>query len=65
MLPVFQILNASCSLGLMDAAIAKVTTHVTTARLAHLDQSLADQPVVRQHVAHMKNRADAAKCARR
>ncbi len=59
-LPVFQILNSSCSLGLMDAAIAKVVTHVTTARLAHLDQSLADQPVVRQHVAHMKNRADAA-----
>jgi isovaleryl-CoA dehydrogenase len=59
-LPVFQILNASCSLGLMDAAIAKVIAHVTTTRLAHLDQSLADQPVVRQHVADMKNRADAA-----
>jgi alkylation response protein AidB-like acyl-CoA dehydrogenase len=59
-LPVFQILNASCSLGLMDAAIAKVIEHVTTARLTHLDQSLADQPVVRQHVARMKNQADAA-----
>lgn len=59
-LPVFQILNASCSLGLMDAAISKVIAHVTSARLVHLDQSLADQPVVRQHVADMKNRADAA-----
>ena len=59
-LPVFQILNASCSLGLMDAAIGKVIGHVTTARFEHLDQTLADQPVVRQHVAHMKNRADAA-----
>ncbi|MET0325022.1 MAG: acyl-CoA dehydrogenase family protein [Ilumatobacteraceae bacterium] len=59
-LPVFQILNASCSLGLMDAAIAATIDHVTTARLEHLDQTLADQPVVRQHVARMKDRADAA-----
>jgi len=59
-LPVFQILNASCSLGLMDAAVAGVIAHVTTARLAHLDQTLADQPVTRQHVARMKNLADSA-----
>ncbi len=59
-LPVFQVLNASCSLGLMDAAIAAVVGHVTTARFEHLDQVLADQPVVRQHVAAIKDRADAA-----
>lgn len=59
-LPVFQVLNASCSLGLMDAAIAKTLAHATTARLEHLDQTLAEQPVVRQHLAEMKNRADAA-----
>lgn len=59
-LPVFQILNASCSLGLMDAAVAAAIGHVTTARLTHLDQVLADQPVVRQHIAAIKNRADAA-----
>ncbi|MEP4650665.1 MAG: acyl-CoA dehydrogenase, partial [Ilumatobacter sp.] len=61
-LPTFQILNASCSLGVMDAAVAKTIQHVTTARFAHLDQSLADQPVVRQHLARMKNLADAASC---
>jgi alkylation response protein AidB-like acyl-CoA dehydrogenase len=59
-LPVFQVLNASCSLGLMDAGIDKAVGHVTTARLEHLDQTLAEQPVVRQHVAEMKDRADAA-----
>lgn len=59
-LPVFQILNASCSLGLMDAAIAKTIGHATTARFEHLDQTLADQPVVRQHLADMKDHADAA-----
>jgi alkylation response protein AidB-like acyl-CoA dehydrogenase len=59
-LPVFQILNASCCLGMMDAAVTKVIEHVTTARLAHLDQTLADQPITRQHIARMKDRADAA-----
>lgn len=59
-LPVFQILTASCSLGLMDAAISKVIAHVSHARLDHLDQTLADQPVTRQHIARMKNRSDAA-----
>ena len=59
-LPTFQILNASCSLGVMDAAIAKSIGHATSARLEHLDETLADQPVVRQHIAAMKNRADMA-----
>jgi alkylation response protein AidB-like acyl-CoA dehydrogenase len=59
-LPVFQILNASCGVGLMDAALATTIGHVTTARFEHLDESLADQPVVRQHVAERQNAADAA-----
>jgi alkylation response protein AidB-like acyl-CoA dehydrogenase len=59
-LPTFQILNASCSLGLMDVAIAKTIDHATTARFEHLDQSLADQPVTRQRLAAMCNQAGAA-----
>ena len=59
-LPVFQILSASCSLGIMDASVAKAIAHVTTARLEHLDQTLSDQAVTRQHVADMKARADTA-----
>jgi isovaleryl-CoA dehydrogenase len=59
-LPMFQVLNSSCSLGLMDAAIAGAIRHVTSARLEHLDQTLADQPVVRAQVARMKIQADAA-----
>ena len=57
-LPTFQILNASCSLGVMDAAITKSIGHATSARLEHLDETLADQPVVRQHLASMQNRSD-------
>jgi isovaleryl-CoA dehydrogenase len=59
-LPVFQVLSASTSLGLMDVAIATAIGHVTTARFEHLGQTLAEQPVVRQHVAAMRNTADAA-----
>ncbi|MGD9752633.1 MAG: acyl-CoA dehydrogenase family protein [Acidimicrobiia bacterium] len=44
----------------MDAGIAKTIAHVTSARLEHLGQSLAEQPVTRQHIADMRNRADAA-----
>jgi len=59
-LPTFQILNASCSLGLMDAAIGRTIAHATSARFEHLDQTLADQPVIREHIATMRNSADAA-----
>jgi isovaleryl-CoA dehydrogenase len=59
-LPWFQVCNAAASLGIADAASAAAIAHVTSARLEHLDQSLAEQPVVRQHVARMQARADAA-----
>ncbi len=59
-LPTFQVLNASCSLGFMDAAIDEVVAHLGATRFEHLDQVLADQPVARAHLARMKNRADAA-----
>jgi isovaleryl-CoA dehydrogenase len=59
-LPVFQVLNASCSLGFMDAALAATVAHLTATRLEHLDQTLAQQALPRQHLARMRNRADAA-----
>jgi alkylation response protein AidB-like acyl-CoA dehydrogenase len=59
-LPLFQVLNASCSLGLMDAAIAKTAAHLSQARFEHLDQTLAQQPLPRQHLARMQVQADQA-----
>lgn len=59
-LPWFQILNASCSLGLIDAMQSKCVVHVTTTRFEHLQQTLAQQPLTRQHVARMRNIADSA-----
>jgi alkylation response protein AidB-like acyl-CoA dehydrogenase len=59
-LPWFQVLNASCSIGLCDAAIAKTGAHLASARLEHLDQSLAEQPLPRFRFGRMKTRTDAA-----
>lgn len=57
-LPVFQVLNASCSVGLMEAAIARTIAHATSARLEHLGTTLADNPVTRAHIARMRVAAD-------
>jgi alkylation response protein AidB-like acyl-CoA dehydrogenase len=60
-LPWFQVLSAACSIGIADAAIQRTATHATTARFEHLDQSLADQPVTRAHIARMRIQADLAR----
>ena len=53
-LPWFLVMNAAFSLGLMEAVTAEATSHLTTTRLAHLDRSLADQPVIRTELARMR-----------
>lgn len=60
-LPWFQVLSAAFSLGIAEAAIQRTVRHATAARFEHLDQSLADQPVNRQHIAKMRLRADQAR----
>ncbi|MGI8758879.1 MAG: acyl-CoA dehydrogenase family protein [Acidimicrobiales bacterium] len=60
-LPYFQFMNAAFSAGTMDAATTKAAAHVAGARLAHLDQSLADAPTVRAYVARMRIRTDMAR----
>ena len=60
-LPYFQFLNAAFSVGTMDAATTKAAFHVASARLTHLDQSLADVPTVRAYVARMRVRTDMAR----
>jgi len=59
-LPWFNLMNSATSVGLMDAAVARSATHLTSSRLEHLDQSLADNPVNRLHLAHAKVRTDQA-----
>ncbi|MGH9264029.1 MAG: acyl-CoA dehydrogenase family protein, partial [Acidimicrobiales bacterium] len=59
-LPWFQVMNAGFSVGTADAATAKAAAHAGATRFAHLDQSLADNPLTRADVARMRIRTDAA-----
>ncbi|MHB8499577.1 MAG: acyl-CoA dehydrogenase family protein [Candidatus Acidiferrales bacterium] len=60
-LPWFQVLNASASVGIAEAAVAATATHAGQARFEHLGQSLADQPVTRHHIARMRVQTDMAR----
>lgn len=60
-LPLFQVLNASCSLGTMEAAVKKSAIHVGGTKFAHLGQSLADLPTIRAYVARARIRTDSVR----
>lgn len=57
-LPWFLVMSAAFSVGLMDAVTAEATGHLTATRLAHLDSSLAQQPVTRLELARMRVETD-------
>lgn len=52
-LPWFNLGNAAVSLGLAGAAADAAITHVSGARLAHLDQALSALPTIRAQIARM------------
>ncbi|MDQ6927638.1 MAG: acyl-CoA/acyl-ACP dehydrogenase [Actinomycetota bacterium] len=60
-LPLFQVMSAAFCIGTMDAATTKAGHHAATTRLEHLDQTLADNPVVRSNVARMRIKTDSAR----
>jgi len=57
-LPWFLLLNASASVGLMQAVVAETVKHLSSARLEHLDQSLAEQLPARTKLAGMRIQTD-------
>jgi alkylation response protein AidB-like acyl-CoA dehydrogenase len=57
-LPYFQLMSASISLGISEAALQKTIEHMTATRFEHLNQTLADQPVNRAYLAKMKIKVD-------
>ncbi|MFA6922061.1 MAG: acyl-CoA dehydrogenase family protein [Gallionella sp.] len=63
-LPVFATLIASCSIGIMDAAIASSCAHVSGNKLEHLGSTLADLPTIRAYIARAKINADMARTLR-
>jgi alkylation response protein AidB-like acyl-CoA dehydrogenase len=52
-LPWFNLGNAAVSIGLAASATAAAVTHVASARLEHLGQSLASLPTIRAQIARM------------
>ena len=60
-LPAFQLMTSSVCLGIMEAAVSNGAAHLSSARLEHLGQSLADQPVARSYVARARIQTDMAR----
>jgi alkylation response protein AidB-like acyl-CoA dehydrogenase len=59
-LPLFSVLNASISIGIMNAALKEAIAHVSGTSLDHLDQSLSSLPTIRSYLAQAKIKMDAA-----
>jgi alkylation response protein AidB-like acyl-CoA dehydrogenase len=60
-LPIFNAMNAACSIGIMDAALGKAAAHAGGTKFAHTGTSIADLATVRAYLAKAKIKADAAK----
>jgi alkylation response protein AidB-like acyl-CoA dehydrogenase len=58
-LPWFQLGQGGVSLGIARAAVAAAVGHVTSARLEHLEQTLADLPTVRARIGRAQTEVDA------
>lgn len=57
-LPTFLVGNAAVSLGLMESLVEEAAAHLTSSRLEHLGQSLAEQPTSRLAFAELRTRVD-------
>jgi alkylation response protein AidB-like acyl-CoA dehydrogenase len=60
-LPTFSVLNAACSVGLMEAAVARTAVHVSAAKWKHNGQAPVDLPTVRAYIAKMRVKTDMAR----
>jgi alkylation response protein AidB-like acyl-CoA dehydrogenase len=57
----FNVLNAACSIGLMEAAVERTAQHAAGIRYEHMDSSLADLPTIRNYIARMRVKTDMAR----
>lgn len=60
-LPMFSVCNAACSVGLMQAAVARTAAHAASARYEHTGAALADSATTRNYIARMKVMADSVR----
>jgi alkylation response protein AidB-like acyl-CoA dehydrogenase len=59
-LPVFAVLSAACSNGLMSGAIRRTVDHLTRTRHSDTGSALADLPTIRSYIARARIKADAS-----
>jgi len=57
-LPVFAVLNAACSNGLMAGGLRRTIEHAGRTRHSDTGTSLADLPTIRNYIARMRVKAD-------
>ena len=60
-LPLFNVLNAACSVGIMEAAVQRTAQHAIAVRFADIESTLADLPTIRNYIAQMRVKADMAR----
>ena len=60
-LPMFNVLNAACAVGLMEAAVRRTAEHASGVRYAHTGEKLADLPTIRDYIARMRVKTDMAR----
>lgn len=59
-LPVFSVLNAACSIGLMAAAVRRTVDHASSTPHGDTTSSLRDLPTIRNYIARMRIKTDMA-----
>src|SRR5436190_348903 len=57
-LPLFNVLNAACSVGIMEAAVQRTAQHATGVRFTDVQSTLADLPTIRNYIARMRVKSD-------
>jgi alkylation response protein AidB-like acyl-CoA dehydrogenase len=57
-LPVFAVLSAACSNGLMAGAVRRTIEHASSTRHSDTGASLADLPTIRNYIARMRVKTD-------
>jgi alkylation response protein AidB-like acyl-CoA dehydrogenase len=60
-LPFFNVMNAACSIGLMEGAISRCAKHLSATQHEHLGSALCDLPTIRNYVARMRCKTDMAR----
>ncbi|MCC6535919.1 MAG: acyl-CoA dehydrogenase [Bryobacterales bacterium] len=59
-LPTFTILNAACSVGLMEGAVRRTAAHAAAARHSDTGAALSELPTIRNYIARMRVKTDMA-----